>query len=70
MIFAYGKSDPLPGKDAGYHGVDNKGTKQALLISGATNKEQDVQGLETMDFLVENVSGPCSNNTVPCFLQF
>ena len=55
MIYAYGVSDPLPGKDVGYHGAQFRGTRQALLISGATNKEQFIENIETYDFMVENV---------------
>ena len=56
LIVAYGKSDPLPGKDIGYHGLDSRDTKQVVLISGAINKEEDFGELETYDFMVENVT--------------
>ena len=55
MIYAYGTVDPLPGKDVSYHGAQNRGTRQAVLISGAINKEDIIENVETLDFLVENV---------------
>ena len=67
LIFAYGASDPKPDLDISYHGSENRGTQQVLLISGAVNKEQDVEGIETMEFLLENVSS-CSKLFTLCVL--
>ena len=69
VIYAYGEFDPKPGSDISYHGTSNRGTRQAVLISGAINKEEVVENVETIDFLVENVIIPSDDTTYYCQLM-
>lgn len=57
VIYAFGLTDPAPGKDISYH-LSNRGSKKINFISGADNKEIDLSSTEQLDFVISNVILP------------